>query len=94
MYYGVIIPSENSLSCVHPGTTLYKYMHTTFPKKFVTFPGRQIAYVLNKKIFCTMLSVCVFLIPLSSFKTSRMAVQRPSINLSMRWFNDHHVSKK
>ena len=35
---------------------------STFPKKIVKFPGRQIACIINKKISFTMLSVSVFLL--------------------------------
>ena len=75
----------------HPSN--YSSIGQLFLKKIVKFPGRQIACIFNKKISFTMLSVRGFLILPSPFKTSRIAVQRPSINLSRRWFNDHHICR-
>ena len=63
-----------------------------FSKK--SFQADKSPASLIRKFPSHKLSVRVFLILPNPFKTSRMAVQRPSINLSRRWFNDHHISKK
>ena len=86
--------SDLIFPCIFSRIRKLQLYWSTFPKKIVKFPGRQIACIFNKKISFTMFSVRVFLILPSPFKTSRIAVQRPSINLSRRWFNGHHISKK